>query len=422
MFGLGYVGLVHAVGFALLGHEVIGYDVDEDKMSKLATGRPTIVEKDIEVYLKRAIDSGNLKFERSPAKAVLESDITFIAVGTPSAPDGSQDLRYIVSAAESIGKALREKGSWHLVAVKSTVIPGTTDGIVKGTLEVNSGKRAYEDFGIAANPEFLREGSAFHDFFKPDRIVIGVRDERSRDALLRVYEKIEAEKIVMDPVSAELVKYASNAFLAVKLSFANELSELCKALGVDCHRVLKVVGMDHRIGQHYFKAGLGFGGSCLPKDVRALIRFFESKGVEPLILPAALRINDRQIDRVVSLLTKHLGSLSGKRIVVLGLSFKPGTDDVRESRGILLARRLLEHGAAVIVHDPVAMENARRLLGESVEYAEEAQKAVDEADAIVIATEWEDYEKISYVGKIVVDGRRIEKARREASVYEGLAW
>lgn len=422
IFGLGYVGLVHAIGFALLGHEVIGYDIDEVKISRLSAGRPTIVEKGIEAHLKRALESGNIRFERSPERAVLESDVTFIAVGTPSAPDGSQDLRYVISSSQTIGRLIGEKGGWHLVVVKSTVLPGTTDGIVRETIESASKRKAFIDFGLASNPEFLREGSAFQDFFKPDRIVIGVRDEKSEEMMMRIYEKIDAPKIVVDPVSAELVKYASNAFLAVKLSFANEMAEMCKALGVDCHRVLHIVGMDHRISQHYFKAGLGFGGSCLPKDLRALIKAFESKGIRPRILPAALEVNERQIDRAISILAKHLGGIYGKRIAVLGLSFKPGTDDVRESRGVMLAKRLAEEGAVVTVHDPVAMENARSLLGSLVRYAPSAQAAVDGSDAVVIATEWEEYENVSYAGKIVVDGRRVERARREASIYEGLAW
>ncbi|MFZ8792387.1 MAG: UDP-glucose dehydrogenase family protein, partial [Acidilobaceae archaeon] len=336
--GLGYVGLVHAVGFANLGYRVLGYDVDRVKVEKLRRGNPTIYEPGLEEHLARALASGTLEFTDNIEDAVLGSDVTFIAVGTPSLPDGSVDLSQITSAARSVGRALRLKKSWHLVAVKSTVPPGTTEGLVAGILEEESGMKAFKDFGVASNPEFLREGSALRDFFKPDRVVLGVRDERSRDTLLKLYEPIDAPKIVTTPKVAELAKYASNLFLAVRVSLANEVGNLCKALGVDCYEVLGIVGLDHRIGGLYLRAGLGFGGSCLPKDVRAFIKVAESLGVQARIARAALEVNEEQPRRAVELLEKHMGSLKGRRIGVLGLAFKPGTDDVRESRALDVIR------------------------------------------------------------------------------------
>jgi UDPglucose 6-dehydrogenase len=308
------------------------------------------------------------------------------------------------------------------VVVKSTVPPGTTEGLVAGILEEESGMKAFRDFGVASNPEFLREGSALRDFFKPDRIVVGVRDERSRDTLLKLYEPIEAPKIVTTPTVAELAKYVSNLFLAVRISLANEVGAVCKALGMDCYEVLGIVGLDHRIGKHYLRAGLGFGGSCLPKDVRAFIRVAESLGVQARIARAALEVNEEQPRRAVELLEKHMGSLKGRRIGVLGLAFKPGTDDVRESRALDVIRLLLEKGAEVYANDPKALDNARRLLGDKVKLVENPQELIDIVEAVVIATEWSEYENLNYKDKIVVDGRRVERARRTAKVYEGLCW
>jgi UDPglucose 6-dehydrogenase len=420
--GLGYVGLIHAVGFANLGYRVLGYDVDRVKVEKLRRGSPTIYEPGLEEYLTRALSSGALEFTDNIEDAVLGSDVTFITVGTPSLPDGSVDLSQVASAARGVGRALRLKRGWHLVVVKSTVPPGTTEGLVAGILEEESGMKAFKDFGVASNPEFLREGSALRDFFKPDRVVLGVRDERSRDTLLKLYEPIEAPKIVTTPKVAELAKYASNLFLAVRVSLANEVGVVCKALGVDCYEVLGIVGLDHRIGGHYLRAGLGFGGSCLPKDVRAFIRLAESLGVQARIARAALEVNEEQPRRAVELLEKHMGSLKGRRIGVLGLAFKPGTDDVRESRALDVIRLLLEKGAEVYANDPKALDNARRLLGDKVKLVENPQELVDAVEAVIIATEWSEYENLDYRGKIVVDGRRVEGARRTAKVYEGLCW
>lgn len=420
--GLGYVGLVHAVGFANLGLKVVGYDIDESKINRLSRGEPTIYEEGLEDALRRALDNGNLRFTRDIGEAVVGSDVTFITVGTPSLPDGSVDLSQVESAARGIGRALKLKKSWHLVVVKSTVPPGTTEGLVRRVLEEESGLRAFHDFGLAANPEFLREGSALRDFFKPDRIVVGVRDDRSRDTLLSVYEGIEAPRVITTPTAAELAKYASNVFLAVRVSLVNEIGNLCKILGVDSYEVLRIVGLDHRIGPYYLKPGLGFGGSCLPKDLRAFIRIAESLGLNARIARAALEVNMEQPRRAISLLEKHLGELRGRRIGVLGLAFKPGTDDIRESKALEVIEILLEKGAVVYAHDPKAMEKAREKLGDRVILVEDPQKLVDSVEAVVIATEWPEYENLSYKGKIVVDGRRVEKARREALVYEGLAW
>ena len=319
-----------------------------------------------------------------------------------------------------MGRALRFKDSWHLVVVKSTVPPGTTDGVVARVIEEESGLKVFHDFSVASNPEFLREGNALRDFYKPDRIVIGVRDERSRDVLLKIYERIEAPKTVTTPVVAELSKYASNVFLAVRVSLANEIGGLCKALGIDCYEVLRIVGLDHRIGPHYLKAGLGFGGSCLPKDLRAFIKTAEKHGVKAGIAKAALEVNEEQPRRAVALLEKHLGDLAGRKIGVLGVAFKPGTDDIRESRGLEVAKLLLEKGAQVYINDPKA--KIEGILEGRANPTPNPQDLIDKVEAVIIATEWPEYENLNYKDKIVVDGRRIEKARREAKIYEGLCW
>ncbi|ABL88661.1 UDP-glucose 6-dehydrogenase [Pyrobaculum islandicum DSM 4184] len=418
VLGLGYVGVVHAVGFALLGHRVVGYDVNPSIVERLRAGRPHIYEPGLEEALGRALSSGRLSFAESAEEAVAATDATFIAVGTPPAPDGSADLRYVEAAARAVGRGIRAKGRWHLVVVKSTVPPGTTEGLVARAVAEEAGG---VKFSVASNPEFLREGSALEDFFKPDRIVIGAGDERAASFLLDVYKAVDAPKLVMKPREAELVKYASNVFLALKISFANEVGLLAKRLGVDTYRVFEAVGLDKRIGRHYFGAGLGFGGSCFPKDTLAFIRFGESLGLEMAISKAVLRVNEYMPRYAVQLLEERLGGLRGRHVGVLGLAFKPNTDDVRESRGVEVARLLLERGARVYVHDPMAMEKARAVLGDSVTYVEDPQALLDQVEGVIIATAWPQYEGLDYRGKVVVDGRYVKKAR-EAKIYEGVAW
>jgi len=417
IFGLGYVGVVHAVGLAYLGHRVIGYDVDFSRSTALRERRLPLYEPGLEDLLRGAQE--RIEISGDPVEAVVRSDLTMISVGTPSAPDGSADLSYVRKAVETVGEGIRAKGSKHLIVIKSTVPPGTVQAM-RRFLE-GMGLRYGVDFDLASNPEFLREGSAVEDFLKPDRIVIGVWSRWAEDMLLELYRGIEAPKIVTDPTTAEFVKYVSNIFLAIKISFSNEVGDLCKAMGVDSYEVFKIVGMDKRIGQSFFRSGLGFGGSCLPKDLRAWIRFAETLGHRARIAEAAYEVNRERPRKALELLKKHLGSLRGRRIGVLGLSFKPNTDDIRESRGIEVAKLLIEEGAEVYVSDPAAMPNAKKILGERVAYIEDPQKLVESVEAVVIATEWPQYQELDYRGKIVVDGRRIEKAR-EAKIYEGMTW
>jgi UDPglucose 6-dehydrogenase len=274
---------------------------------------------------------------------------------------------------------------------------------------------------MCVNPEFLREGSAVEDFMGPERVVIGVEDERSKDTMLQIYGWCTAPKIFTNLRTAEMIKYASNAFLASRISLSNELANICKALGVDWYQVAEAVGLDRRIGPHYLEAGLGFGGSCLPKDARALIALARRLKLEPEMLKATLRVNDKQPVRAVSLAEESLHNLKGKKVGILGLSFKPNTDDVRESRSIVVIEELLRRGASILAHDPKAMENMKKIFP-NITYSGDPQRVIDESDAVIIATKWPEYEHLDYRDKIVIDGRRIMKAKAEARIYQGLCW
>jgi UDPglucose 6-dehydrogenase len=312
-----------------------------------------------------------------------------------------------------------ENRNYHTIIVKSTVLPGTTETEVIPILEQESGKKVFRDFGVASNPEFLKEGTAVDDFFHADRVVIGVNDERSRTVMEQVYQPLDAPVFTTTIRTSEMVKYTSNAFLATKISFANEIGNLCKRMGIDSYEVFAGVGMDSRIGHQFFRSGIGFGGSCFPKDVRALVAHARALGIEPFILDAVMERNESQPGNLVELLKKHM-DISGKTIGVLGLAFKPDSDDVRETRAVPVIEMLLQEGARVIAFDPVATDNFRQLFP-GITYAKSAGEVLD-ADAVLIVTEWKEFEDLDYRGKIVIDGRRIGKARKEAEVYEGVCW
>jgi UDPglucose 6-dehydrogenase len=423
VIGSGYVGLVTGMGFVELENEVIFVDIDERKIEMINSGKPPIYEEGLEELMKK--HAGKYKATKDYREAVLNSDVTFIAVGTPSREDGSIDLKYVKEASKSIGEALREKEGYHVVVVKSTVLPGTTEEVIKPILEKYSGKKAFKDFGLAMNPEFLREGVALKDFLNPDRIVIGTRDERTKQVLEELYAPINAPKLFTDIKTAEMIKYASNAFLATKISFANEIGNICKKLGIDSWKVFEGVGLDHRISPHFFRTGIGWGGSCFPKDTKALVRKAEELGEDPIIIKAAIEVNERQPLKLIELLKKHVPELEGKKIGVLGLAFKPNTDDVRETRAYVVIKKLIEEGAKVIAYDPQARENFKRFypdVGERIEYASTPREVLEATDVILIVTEWPQFEELDYSDKIVIDGRRVRAAERTARVYEGVCW
>lgn len=418
IIGCGYVGTVTGVCFADLGHDIVFHDIDEKKLDLLSRGKSPIYERSLDDLIQR--NREHLATTSDLAAAVRDTDITFICVGTPSGDDGSIDLTYVLSAGAMIGKALQETQDFHPVIVKSTVFPGSTEGPVRSVLEEGSGKQTFVDFGLGSNPEFLREGNAVQDFRGPDRIVLGAKDARTMRALGDLYASIDCPKIETSIRTAEMIKYASNAFLATKISFANEIGNLAKRLRIDSEEVFAGVGLDSRIGPAFFRTGIGFGGSCFPKDIRALIAGAGVYGEHLQIIHAALRVNEDQPLKLVRLIQGHIPKLKGRRIGILGLAFKPNTDDVRESRAIPIIRALLDAGAEVVAYDPLAMESFAALFPD-IEYAPSAQ-AILASDAVLITTEWEEFEHLDYSGKIVIDGRRIAAASRTAGVYEGVCW
>ena len=419
IIGCGYVGAVTGACLADLGNQVRFMDIDNNKLDKIDSGVAPIFEPVLDDIIKK--NKNKISTTTDIFNAVVESDASFICVGTPSDEKGNIDLSFIKSACSEIGKSLKNKEDYHIVVVKSTVVPGTTDGLVKRTLEKEAGKTAAKGFGLVVNPEFLREGSAVKDFFQPDRLVIGSEDNRSRAIMEDLYKTLNCPKILTDFKTAEMIKYVSNAFLATKISFANEIGNLCKSLAIDTYKVFEGVGLDCRINPSFFRAGIGFGGSCFPKDVRAIAKKMEDQGLSPRILRAVLDVNQDQSIRAVELLKKHIPDLKGCRIGVLGLAFKPDTDDIRESRAVPIVERLLTEGADVLAYDPLAMERFRELYPQ-INYAKDAGLIVQNSQAVMILTEWQDFAALDYSGKVVIDGRRMESARKSAKIYEGVCW
>ena len=419
IIGIGYVGLVTGVCFAELGNNVICVDVDEKKIEMINRGVSPIYEEGLEQLLVE--NKSRIEGTRDYEYAIQNTDVTFICVGTPSKDDGGIDLKFVKEAAEEIGKQLRNKDRWHLVVVKSTVLPGTTGGVVLPLLERHSGKKAGVDFGVAMNPEFLREGVAVRDFLKPDRIVIGYSDDKSREVLRRLYSGFSCSIVETSLSAAEMIKYASNAFLATKISFINEIGNICKKLGIDTYEVADGMGMDKRIGRAFLDSGIGWGGSCFPKDTKALLKWAEELGGGLKIIKSAVDVNKTQPLVVIDLLKKHVNNLKDVKVGVLGLAFKPDTDDVRESRSIPIVRELLEEGVEILAYDPKAMENFKKIFPD-IKYCSSAKEILDECSIILLLTKWKEFKDLDYSGKIVIDGRRLLEAKKTARIYEGVCW
>ncbi len=429
--GTGYVGLVTGACLAEVGHEIACVDVDRDKVDHINRGETPIYEEGLEALLRRNVGT-RLRATTDIRRAVHDSEITFIAVGTPF--DGERiDLSYIRQVARDIGAALRDKDSYHVVVVKSTVVPGTTDDVVLPLLEEASGKRAGTGFGVGMNPEFLTEGVAVSDFMEPDRIVVGGMDSRTTDLLARVYAPFKDVPVMnTNNKTAEMIKYTSNAVLATLISFSNEIGNLCARLGgVDVADVMQGVHLARYFGMplengratapivSFLYAGCGFGGSCLPKDVKALVAHGEAAGQPMPLLDTVIKINEQQPQRVIELLEKYFPSLAGVRISVLGLAFKPDTDDMRESPAIPIIRELLARGAVVSAYDPVAAEAAKRVFRtEPIRFVQSLEPALRGADAAVIVTSWPEFLEVPSVlarlehPPLIVDGRRMLDKRR----------
>ncbi|MEA1932088.1 MAG: UDP-glucose 6-dehydrogenase AglM [Euryarchaeota archaeon] len=422
VIGSGYVGTTLSACLAALGHEVTAIDIDTEIVETINRGRSPVSEPGLDELV--ATHSGDRLRATTDYGAVEESDVAFLAIGTPSYADGRIDLGGITSAAEALGESLAEidADDRPLVAVKSTITPpGISE--VRSALEAGLGDGEVE---LATNPEFLREGSAVSDFQQPDKLVFGTDSAWATERLQELYEPLAADvpTIETDPETAMMIKYANNAFLATKISLVNDLGNICKEFGLDAYEVMDAIGLDDRISERFLRSGVGWGGSCFPKDVDALIAAARGEKYTPRLLEAAVDVNDRQPKRLLDLLDEHV-DVADKRIAVLGLSFKPRTDDVRNSRAIPVITGLLERGAHVVGYDPVATESMRERIPE-IEYADSAAEALDGAAGAVVVTDWEEFASLdsefeAMVEPVVVDGRRIVEPTDELT-YEGLTW
>ena len=408
VIGLGIVGLTTAVGFALKGHKVIGIDIEPEKVDMINNKICPMYEEELSKSIKK-VDI----FATTDHRQVLNSDISFLCGGTPPKEDGSIDLFYLKEPAKQLAEVLRSKKGYHLIVVRSTVIPGTTEKIIIPIFENQT------NIGVCVNPEFLREGTAIEDFIAPSRIVIGENDSGAGDILFNVYKNFQRPIHRTDIKTAEMIKEASNAFLATRISFINEIGNTCRELGIDVYDVAKGMGYDERIGSEYLRAGIGFGGFCLPKDISALVSQAKELGYEPELLEAVDKLNKQQPLRMIELLKRHIPSLANKTIGILGLSFKPGTDDVRKSKAVDVIEALIREKANIKVYDPQAMPNFKKIYPNHIKYSNSDE--VLSSDAILIITEWDEFNSLDYRDKIVIDGRMIPKAK-EARIYEGICW
>ena len=403
--GTGYVGLVTGAVFADLGNDVVCVDKDSAKIAGLRAGRMPIYEPGLEELVARNVGDGRLAFSTDLADAVRRSDIIFIAVGTPPKVTGESDL----SAVEEVAHGIAESLDRYKVIVNKSTVPVGTGDLVRTIIERN--RRRPVNFDVVSNPEFLREGSAIEDTLRPDRIVIGAPSQQVAMTLLELYAPLERPMIITDVYSAEIIKYASNAFLAAKISFINEIANLCELAGGDVTQVMKGMGLDPRIGAAFLNAGLGYGGSCFPKDTDALIQTSASLGYDFRLLRSVVDVNRERVQRFLSTIRKVLDPLEDRVIAVLGLAFKPKTDDMREARSTELIPRLVMSGARVRAYDPVAMENARRHLPAPVEYCQSSYEAAEGADALAIVTEWNEFKLLNL--------ERLRKVMRRPLVFDG---
>lgn len=413
--GTGYVGLVTGTCFAETGVDVVCVDIDEKKIENLKKGIIPIYEPGLEPMVQRNHEKGRLEFSTSLKDCIQDCEAVFIAVGTPPDEDGSADLQYVIAVAREIGKYMDD----YLVAVTKSTVPITTSIKVKAAIQEELDKRNSDlTFDIASNPEFLKEGSAVDDFLKPDRIVVGVENEKAEKLMSRLYKPFVLNGhpvIFMDVPSAEMTKYAANSMLATKISFMNDVANLCEIVGADITNVRRGIGSDPRIGDKFIYAGAGYGGSCFPKDVKALIKTGNENGYHLRILQSVEDVNDDQKLVLFTKLKKHFkGDLKGKKIALWGLSFKPNTDDMREAPALVLIDKLIEAGAKVKAYDPVAMTESQRKIGDKLDYANDMYEATIDSDALVLITEWSEFRIPNYKvldklvkNKVVFDGRNI---------------
>lgn len=419
--GTGYVGLVTGTCFAETGNSVVCVDIDKQKIERLRNGEVTIFEPGLEKLVLRNVKDERLRFTTSLKEGIAEANIILLALPTPPGEDGSADLHYVLEVASEIGKLIN---SYCVIVDKSTVPVGTSEQVRAAIAEYFDG-----EFDVVSNPEFLREGAAVDDFMKPDRVIIGTNSERAKKIMNDLYSPFVRQGnpiIFMDERSAELTKYAANSFLAMKISFMNEIAQLCERLGADVDMVRKGMGVDERIGSRFLFSGIGYGGSCFPKDVKALSYSSHQSDYDFRILQAVMEVNERQRVSLVPKIRRYFGQLNGRRFALWGLAFKPGTDDIREAPALYMIEELLQEGAIITAFDPEAMNNARIQLGNRITYADSQYNALEGADALIIATEWNefrtpDFEEIRtrLTNPVIFDGRNLFELQqmRELNFY-----
>ncbi len=409
--GTGYVGLVTGACLADVGMNVTCVDVDAEKIANLHKGILPIYEPGLEDIVARNVKSGRLTFTTTLSDAVKGAEAAFIAVGTPPGEDGSADLRYVLTVAKEIGEQMDD---YLVVITKSTVPVGTAEKVRTETKKALDARNSDLAFDVASNPEFLKEGAAIADFTKPDRIVCGVSSARSQEVMARIYKPFTHNGhpvYFMDVPSAEMTKYAANAMLATKISFMNEIANLCELLGADVNAVRKGIGSDPRIGNRFIYPGIGYGGSCFPKDVKALVRTGSESGYALRILQSVEDVNEDQKSVLFNKVKKHFGDLTGMHFAMWGLSFKPETDDMREAPALVICEQLLAAGASVTAYDPVAMPEAKSMIGDKINYAADAYGALEGADALLLVTEWREFR--------VPDWKRLRAALKHPAVFDG---
>ncbi|MCH8554961.1 MAG: UDP-glucose/GDP-mannose dehydrogenase family protein [Schleiferiaceae bacterium] len=429
--GTGYVGLVTGACLADVGIDVVCIDVNAEKIENLKKGILPIYEPGLEAIVERNTRKGRLSFSTNLAESIKGADVAFIAVGTPPGEDGSADLKYVLTVAKEIGENMNDYG---VIVTKSTVPVGTAIKVKKAIADALAARNSEIAFDVASNPEFLKEGAAIQDFMKPDRIVVGIESERARDIMDRLYKPFVLNGhpvIFMDIPSAEMTKYAANAMLATKISFMNDIANLCEIVGADVNLVRKGIGSDTRIGTKFIYPGIGYGGSCFPKDVKALVRTARENGYEMRILQSVEDVNEDQKSVLFNKIVRRFGAdLSGKRFAMWGLSFKPNTDDMREAPSLVLIDKIKAAGGTVVAYDPVAMKEARHIIADAIDYAKDEYDALIDADALLLVTEWAEFRSPNFKilkkllkQPIIIDGRNIydrQELVEQGFEYDGI--
>ena len=427
VIGLGFVGLTLSSVLASKGITTLGIDLDKEKCSKIVKGIPTFFEPELKKTLKKALKKNLLITDK--VSSINNCDFIFITVGTPQKKNGEIDLSFIKTVVKNVGKIIPKNKKKPIILIKSTVIPGTMKDVILPILEKNSKKKAGKDFGLISNPEFLQESKAIHDTIKPHAIVLGGYRTQFMSKTRKFFSRFNPNTpiIITNHQTAEMIKYANNSFLATKISFINQLASICQQIpDTNIDDIAHTIGLDPRIGNLFLEAGPGYGGSCLPKDMKAIINLSSKIGVKSTMLNAVEKTNRQQINNIIELIRKNIGKIKGKRITVLGVAFKPNTDDIRDSMSIELIHRLIKSGAVVKIHDPKALDNARKIFYDNITYTNSISSALKNSQCVVIMTKWKEYERINnktikYMNrKFIIDTRRILSNKNLDAKYYGI--